>query len=318
MRLNFIGKIKIKLPRHKKTKVSPKDIASAEPIEVENYDDLVTKISEIAFDNPHLNLYFRGQDKDHKNKKGQSSLLSQFYRRGSYTLPNKSQIDLSDKKKRKNYLENILPILADRFIDKLKKDKSLGIDRHQIKFIARFDESKWAILQHYGYPTPLLDVTKSIRVAASFATKNYKLDPPEACFNGGPGFVYLLGFPETHGYISYFTYEAIVITSLLGTCPPQAKRPHFQDGYLVGTIPHETSVITDFNNCLVAKFKIDKPKDFWSNNSQPMDISEIYPEAKVDRIKGIADSMKDDFRTLCGDLIPQEKKLPLSKRGLDA
>lgn len=286
---NFIGKVKIQLPNYK-SELLPKDIASAEPIKVEKYEDLVTEISKIAFDNPHLNLYFRGQTEDHK------ALKPQACREDKCTFLDKYWLFLIGPCYRKIYFEKVLPEFSNNFLGKLRK--KLGISSRQHKFIGRFNESKWAIVQHYGYPTPLLDVTKSIRAAASFATKIYKPDSTEAKDNPKPGFVYVLGFPEIRGYISYFTYEAIVITRLLGTCPPQAKRPHFQDGYLVGTIPHETSEITDFNNCLVAKFRIDKPpQEFWNDKIKPMDINEIYP--KDDKVKGIADSMENDFRTLC-------------------
>jgi len=202
-----------------------------------------------------------------------------------------------------------LPCFTRKFLDAL--NTKLKLPRSYFKFIDRYDESKWAILQHYGYPTPLLDITKSIRLAASFATMKYFANCREVNVNEHPGFVYVLGLPEAHGYISSFTYEAVVLVRLLGTCPPEAKRPHLQDGYLIGTIPHEKSLRKqkNFRNCIVSKIQIENPNKFWTDLIKPMDISEIYPED--DKLEEIAMSLKDDFISLCeenGLLITPIKK----------
>jgi hypothetical protein len=52
------------------------------------------------------------------------------------------------------------------------------------------DDELLAIAQHFGFPTPLLDYTRSLRVAAFFATSH----PPEDG-TGGIGVIYFLRLP---------------------------------------------------------------------------------------------------------------------------
>ena len=44
---------------------------------------------------------------------------------------------------------------------------------HRKERLDDFDEVTWAVLQHYGCETPLLDITQSLHVALCFATYDY-------------------------------------------------------------------------------------------------------------------------------------------------
>jgi hypothetical protein len=82
--------------------------------------------------------------------------------------------------------------------------------------------SGWAILQHYEVcDTPLLDVTNSLRVAASFATNNPAAEGPV---------LYVLGVPSLSGSITASSEQGLQIIRLSSICPPEARRPYFQEG----------------------------------------------------------------------------------------
>jgi hypothetical protein len=107
----------------------------------------------------------------------------------------------------------------------------------------------WALLQHYGVcTTPLLDVTRSARVAASFALAETDTD----------GFIYAIGLPYLRDNISIHYAEELMTLNLRGLLPPIAARPHFQEGYLVGTIPglNETPKGCDLARRSIGKFRI--------------------------------------------------------------
>jgi len=122
--------------------------------------------------------------------------------------------------------------------------------------LRRYPEVKWAVLRHYNAcTTPLLDLTCSLRVAASFAVPIGNGEPS----GKGESFVYVR-VPAVAGSITYCTDDNLVLVRLSMVCPPKAKRPHFQEGYLVGDFPHdlEARVSTRHNLAtrMLAKFRL--------------------------------------------------------------
>jgi hypothetical protein len=139
-------------------------------------------------------------------------------------------------------------------------------------------EVQWAVVQHYGlWPTPLLDLTSSLRAAASFAMafEPGKPDAPRT------GFLYVVGVPHTTGSISYDLDEQLVLARLQSACPPIARRPHYQDGYLVGRFPiydltDSVARKSSLVNRLVAKFELSDAGSFWTDE-QVMPESALLP-----------------------------------------
>ncbi len=124
------------------------------PLSVTTFSELVERVAEITYRNPEDCIFYRGQSKDHRDKTDGTSIYPTIFRK-----PDKA---VSDRLLHKRFekLANRSQGLLDRF-----KSKEL-IGREKLKF----QEVAWAILQHYeSCATPLLDVTTSIRVAASFA-----------------------------------------------------------------------------------------------------------------------------------------------------
>ncbi len=182
---------------------------------VSSYRELLKKVAALHFHNPRFKLLFRGQVKDHKlNIRGEQGVHSCLYPtifRPHASKPRKELLDT-----RFQILLEAESLLRQKVFDRAVRD-------HQLV--------RWAILQHYGVcETPLLDVTQSLQIALSFA-----------CGNGeDEGFLYILAFPQLTGPVSVALESLTQVIDLSPVCPPQALRPHFQTGALVGDYPAVT------------------------------------------------------------------------------
>jgi hypothetical protein len=154
---------------------------------------------------------------------------------------------------------------------------------------------RWSILQHYEVcTTPLLDVTHSIRIAASFAS----LAEKETAYLFG------LGVPNLSGAITASAEAGLQIVRLSSVCPPSAVRPHLQEGYLLGEYPEMAgyeqkenyfNYEIDFGRRLVAKFAF-SPSSFWKNDNFPkVAKTALYPSAKNDPLYQLALGVKEQL-----------------------
>jgi hypothetical protein len=164
--------------------------------------------------------------------------------------------------------------------------KLLGVDRMKRQQILR-----WAILQHYEVcPTPLLDVTHSLRIAASFASAQAD----------GRAYLFVVGVPNLSGAVTASAEASIQTLRLSSVCPPTAVRAHIQEGYLIGEYPEMSGFDQkrnyahyeiDFGRRLVAKFEFD-PRTFWNDDTFPMvDRSALYPN-ETDPFYQVAETIK--------------------------
>ncbi|PYQ26402.1 MAG: hypothetical protein DMF56_24945 [Acidobacteria bacterium] len=179
---------------------------------VSSYVDLLSKIAALQYHNPRFRFLFRGQSRDHVlNLQGQPGVHSSLYPsilRPSGTKDRRSE--LRDRFTRLSCLE-----------DELKK-RLVAEEIHHDRII------RWAILQHYEtVPTPLLDVTLSLQVAVSFALA----EDPSA------GYLFALAVPHLSGPVSVSIESQTQVIDLSQACPPEALRPHFQSGLLIGDYP---------------------------------------------------------------------------------
>ena len=159
--------------------------------------------------------------------------------------------------------------------------------------IRRYRLIRWAILQHYEVcETPLLDVTTSIRIAASFASLG---ETPEA-------FIYALGVPNLSGAITASAEASVTIVRLSSVCPPEAVRPHVQEGYLLGEYPEigtwdqkrqYENYETDFGLRLIAKFRFN-PRSFWNadTNFPRVPHLALYPSKDDDPLLELINDIK--------------------------
>lgn len=244
-------------------------VRKSAPFFVPTYTELVSEVANLSWQNRDFLLFYRGQSLDFLNKAGSSTYYPTIYRRDILTN--------QEIKARFDVLELAEYYLADAF-------EQEELDGRQDVFRKRY--IAWSILQHYGVcDTPLLELTHSLRVAATFAQFN---NPNEQ------GIIAVFGMPYITNRITYNLEHDLVLVRLLSVCPPLALRPHFQEGYLAGTLditndyPNKSEL--DFNNRLVAKFAIPNDKTFWGKDFDRIPAELLFPPN--DRMNKICQSVR--------------------------
>ncbi len=246
---------------------------------VQTYFELAKKVAELQYPNRDYILLFRGQRTDHKTSKHNSTLKPTLFRLNGKKLPTSKTLE-----KRFAFLRRAEIGLVDRYA----KAGFIGIER-----LKRHRILRWAILQHYEVcPTPLLDVTHSLRIAASFASRQA---------GSGDVFVFVLGVPNLGGAVTASSEASLQVVRLSSACPPDAVRPHVQEGYLLGEYPEIADIesnITyryyemDFARRLVAKFRFE-PAPFWhSPNFRPAPEEALYPKEHRDAVLALTVDLK--------------------------
>ena len=250
---------------------------------VRNYMELATRIAELQFRNRDFVLMFRGQSGDFRNRLGYTSLRPSLMRAAS---PSKVPTDSALQRRFEKLLMAEKALLAE-----YDRQRLLGRDRLRRQRILR-----WAILQHYEIcRTPLLDVTQSLRIAASFASHGADRE----------AFIFVLGIPNVSGAITASAEAGLQVVRLASVCPPSAVRPHIQEGYLLGEYPECATVEQkdlyslaemDFGRRLIAKFRFD-PTSFWQKSSRFPQVGEtaLYPRSSHDPMCTLAESVKSSI-----------------------
>ena len=217
---------------------------------------------------------FRGQGGDHRNVKGNTSVKPTLFRSKERGNPDRATLEQRF---------DVLARAERALVAQYQAAKFLGLDR-----IRRHHVLRWSILQHYEVcPTPLLDVTHSIRIAASFASLS----------GNALVYLYVLGVPNLSGAITASAEAGLQIVRLSSVCPPSAVRPHIQEGYLLGQYPEVAGIAQrenyfhyelDFGLRLVAKFCFE-PATFWKDRDFPkVAKTALYPSAKDDPLHQLA------------------------------
>lgn len=254
---------------------------------VKSYPELAKKLAELQFLNRDHVLLFRGQSTDYRTSKGNSMLKAGAFRLESGKVPKERIL-----RERFSRLRDAEVALVRLYVEA----GLLGAAR-----IRRHRTLRWAILQHYEVcPTPLLDVTQSLRIAASFATHENK---------SNRAFVFVLGVPNLSGAITSSSEAGLQIVRLSSACPPEAVRPHLQEGYLLGEYPeiadvdqnnHYSFYEMDFGRRLIAKFSFD-PNRFWTNPNFPRATDKaLYARQQSDKLLQIAEAIKSMLRVNSG------------------
>jgi hypothetical protein len=247
--------------------VTNHNIRSDYGAQVRDYPDLVEKVAQLSFYNPEHVLLFRGQRKDWPNRRGNTSIKPSIFRPINGTRAPDS-FELAAR-------YNTLLFSEQLFSEAFSNSSFLGRQR-----IVRHRLLRWAILQHYEVcGTPLLDVTHSLRVAASFATNDG--------FDSEP-VLYVLAVPSLSGSISASSEQGLQTIRLSSICPPEARRPYFQEGYLLAEYPDLTTFNEkenyrpyeiDFGRRLLAKFRLPR-EGFWSKDYTAIPNEALYPNER--------------------------------------
>ena len=183
-------------------------IRLSEGYEIKSFRELVDEVANVTLNNTHYEMFYRGQAKDYKDKNNKTIVYPSICR------PSKREDGTTKSLIRSNEI-------IDRY-DKLYKLINLykGKTRH-------LDEWYISLFQHYETCfTPLIDITQSLRVAATMALRNTT-----------KGYLFVFGLPYPHGSISHFIDQKIVLVKLQNVSPVNAYRPRYQEGYLVGKYP---------------------------------------------------------------------------------
>ncbi|MFL6846532.1 MAG: FRG domain-containing protein [Allosphingosinicella sp.] len=249
---------------------------------VKNFMELATKIAELQFLNRDFVLLFRGQARDFRSTMGNTMLKPTIMRgNASESPPGPDTLRLRYER---------LARAEAQLVARYRTRKLPGQERLQRQQILR-----WAILQHYEVcPTPLLDVTHSLRIAASFGST----EADEA-------FIFVLGVPHISGAVTASAEAGLQIVRLASVCPPSAVRPHIQEGYLLGEYPDLSgtdqkqwygSHEIDFGRRLIAKFRYD-PARFWYKSEAFPKVPEraLYPPASEDPLCELANEVSQEI-----------------------
>lgn len=257
-------------------------IRACDGFPVKTFRELMDIVAQVTLNNGSYEMYYRGQVLDYKNNQ------SSFYRNRTpktVILPticrpgeksNKRSITKSQIIKRYDKLETMTGLAKET--DLFENEKKVS-----------FNEYYYSLFQHYDITsTPLIDITQSLRVAATFALRE-----------SNTGYVYVFGLPFPNQSISYFADLGIVLIKLQNVVPVDAIRPRYQEGFLVGKFPI-TATKSNFDNLanrLIAKFQVDNTKgNFWDDFFQPMPEDLLFP--KKDKVESELNRIKERYDNL--------------------
>jgi hypothetical protein len=285
-------------------KDKPPSVNKDKPLNARSYEELVDIVSFLSVMNKRHTLYYRGQRQDWP-------LCAAIFRR-SWTSLSGTHHSVPDTS---SVLKGIWDHLNSKisFIIRTACEK-LPMPRHAT--LRMFREAVWAVAQHYElWPTPLIDITPSLRIATSFALWD----------GHGDGYLYVVALPASTNSVTFDADQHVALARLQAVCPPVAKRPHYQDGFLAGRFPFESPVsnivdkrpakVSDLARRLVARIYLTDADDvvrrrdrrpsgngFWSHDFPRMSDLSLMP--KDDPILDIfakhAAQIDDAMREICG------------------
>jgi len=251
--------------------IASSNLAESDGLKVSTFRELKDEMTKLACVNSDYVLFYRGQHTDYKRtistgKKG-SSILPSIYR-----LPcSEAELELRWRKLERAS-EELKKVLT-QYMKGLGKRHETTVE--EIKNILKRRSILWSMIQHYELAqTPLIDVTQSLKVACSFA-----LLDAEKEFS----YIYAFALPYNTGRISLNSEHELTNIRLLSIAPSFAKRPHYQEGFLIGedemNYGDKFSGEYDLRRRLIGKFRIPNSEQFWTNSEG----GPVFHEHKYDR-----------------------------------
>lgn len=200
----------------KSTLQSSREADADRPLAAGSYTELVDIVSFLSIMNKRHTLYFRGQASNWPLRPTAFRPIWTSLNGTRHSIPNDPAV-----------LQEIWDHLNGP-IASIVLSACDGLPMPRRATLRMFREAVWAVAQHYElWPTPLIDITPSLRVAASFAL-----------WGGQPsGYLYVAALPPSTNSVTFDADQHVVLARLQAVCPPVAKRPHYQDGFLVGRFP---------------------------------------------------------------------------------
>lgn len=260
-------------PDLRDTKYPAGVVARTDPCEVTSYRELVKLAAFLNVMNKRDHLLYRGQSGDWALR---PTLL-----RETWTLPRTGEaVDLgADRRWYFDQLDHICRRVAELLAGRLPRHKPFETfgDEPARKM------APWSVIQHYElWPTPVLDFTGSLRIAASFALGG---EEPRSS-----GYVYVSAFRslESDPMLLHERGRGPVALRLSAVCPPIADRPHLQEGFLVGNPAFGATDLTapPATGVLVARIHVvDRspgehgPESFWDEEYPRHSQESLLPQA---------------------------------------
>jgi FRG domain len=252
------------------TTESSSDIAQRQPLVIHSARDLVKVLSFLNVMNKKLVLLYRGQTDDFP--------LLPSLERQHWFPPGGGKVDLElDRLHYWRQLTNVEKSVRDILMQ-------TGVPRWR-PFLSH-PAALWAVIQHYEiWPTPLLDFTSSWRVAATFAF-NFERQRRQA-------FLYVVGMHRVRSDLMdigrLVPDDSAFAVRLSAVCPPDAQRPHLQDGFLVGHYPFNESIVvhpafSDAAAILVARIVLVNRRhlSFWDADFPMLRRGSLLPDEHTD------------------------------------
>jgi hypothetical protein len=266
-------------------------IRASEGYRVLTFRQLIEEVALVTISNRNFEMFYRGQEKDYKNNQ------AVYYKNRNPKSTVYPRICRPEKKADGNLKYSI----KRRQIIKRYNELAKFIEFIKGKRGAFYDEYHYSLLQHYEIlPTPFIDITQSLRAAATFALRKSE-----------SGYLYVFGLPYPNQSISYYSDLGIVLIKLQNIVQQDALRPRYQEGFLVGKYPIRPtkSNSDDLANRMIAKFLLDNTSGtFWDEFFQPIPEEVLYP--KDDIVGKSLTGALEEFRK-----IPQLTSLQPSNAG---
>lgn len=172
------------------------------PWAVKDWFELTRLVGALQYHNPRCLLWFRGEDQKYPHAMPQAC---------------------RSKKEKKEFWKAI-----EWYNENCGKGQLLR-ERREL--------ARWAILQHYGAPTPLLDITTSYRVATNLACWRFAIDKGKvvAQKNELP-YLSVFATPRPISSTNIFTDAGLCLMDLAAELPSHCLRPHVQRAGFLGLI----------------------------------------------------------------------------------
>lgn len=241
---SFLSSTSISVPAERKKVIKDDGLL------VNSFEELATKVAELAFYNPHHVLLFRGHASSNTNQSSATDLKPSLF------LPVKQRLS-------KNRLIQRMLALKEAEVKFFNLYKEAGLANYQELGRSKF--KRWALLEHFGVcRTPLLEVSLSLRVAASVASIN----------NSSDSCIYVLGVPSLGGAMTVDQSGELHVVRLASVFPLTIESHHSRDSYMLGQYTNISDFETDqfaldfdsnFADRLISKFRF-SPDLFWRNS----------------------------------------------------
>jgi len=257
-------------------------IRAGDGFPVTTFRNLMDEVANVTTSNRNYEMFYRGQSKDYKNNQ------SPYYK----DRKPKSTIYPTICRPCRKDDGSLKYSIKGKQIAKRYQDLAKIIDLVKGKRGSDFNEYYYSLLQHYDIlPTPLIDITQSLRVAATFALRESQT-----------GYLYVFGLPYPNQSISYYSDLNIVLIKLQNVIQINAIRPRYQEGFLVGKYPIRPTKTNgdDLANRMVAKFFLDnRSGNFWDSHFLRMPEEVLYPQndAVEERLLKIKEAFKKKYNS---------------------